>query len=695
LKLYHLFLFLHDYSETMIEEANKKLLGVSDIRAVIRRRREDKKPTDDEEEKRFDEEWKQEQIETREARGTWKHSLDFLFSCISVSVGLGNVWRFPYLCYKNGGGVFLIIYFICMLFCGVPIFLQEVAIGQYLGAGGMTMIAQICPILKGVGIATMVMVLYYNIYYCIIVAWSLYYFIASFVSIPSVPWNTCNGTWNTPNCWMPDELENGSLSLAPHNETIAAVEEFWNNRVLHANQGIEYGLGMIQWELAGTLLLGWLLVYMIVWRGLHQSGYIIWFTALFPYFVMITLLVRALTLEGASLGLAAYANIDWSYMKKGSTWIDAATQIFFAYSVGTGALPALGSYNKFNHNCFRDALITCIVNTCTCLTAGVLVFAILGNMAFLQNLEVSEVARHGPGLVFLTYPELVLTLPASFIWSILFFAMLLVLGIDTEFCSVESLITGIVDNWQEKLLPHRRKVAAVVCTVCFLLGLPMVTEGGIYLFQIMDFYAASGLSLLWICFFETIAISWFYGVNRFARNIESMTGSKPHIFWYLCWSCLAPLVMAGVFIYYIYSYEPVQYGKPGEYEYPKWAETMGLLISFSSMIWVPLYAIFYTARGVLFESQGTVPERLMQTLRKGVKPNFGGSRARSNNHDAGDKPTINSEAIELGIETGKESSKNGMNKSSSAVPFINAEEISDSTELYPDLSKDMNNTRVI
>ena len=69
-------------------------------------------------------------------------------------------------------------------------------------------------------------------------------------------------------------------------------------------------------------------------------------------------------------------------------------------------------------------------------------------------------------------------------------------------------------------------------------------QGGIYMFQIMDFYAASGLSLLWICFFETIAISWFYGVNRFARNIESMTGSKPHIFWYLCWACFAPLVMA-------------------------------------------------------------------------------------------------------------------------------------------------------
>ena len=82
-----------------------------------------------------------------------------------------------------------------------------------------------------------------------------------------------------------------------------------SNRVLQANEGIEYGLELIQWELAGTLFLGWVIVYLIVWRGLHQSGYIIWFTALFPYFVMITLLVRALTLEGAVTGLQAYINV--------------------------------------------------------------------------------------------------------------------------------------------------------------------------------------------------------------------------------------------------------------------------------------------------------------------------------------------------------------------------------------------------
>ncbi|TRY72221.1 hypothetical protein TCAL_03876 [Tigriopus californicus] len=375
-----------------------------------------------------------------------------------------------------------------------------------------------------------------------------------------------------------------------------------SNRVLQANDGIEFGLGGMQWELVGSLFLGWLIVYLIIRRGLHQSGYIIWFTALFPYVVMLTLLAKALTLEGAIEGLKAYVHVDWSYMRNGSTWIDAATQIFFAYSVGTGALSALGSYNKFNHNCFRDALITCVINTCTCLTAGVLVFSILGYMAVLQETTVAKVARSGPGLVFITYPELVLSLPVSFFWAVIFFAMLLVLGIDTEFCSVESLITGIVDNWSEKLLPYRKQVAVGVCLVLYLLGLPMVTQGGIYIFQLMDFYSASGMSLLWICFFETIAVSWFYGADKFSDNIKQMTGMKPFFFWYLCWKYFAPLLMSGVFIYYIVSYQPVTYGT---YEFPLWAEILGLFISFSSMIWVPAYAIYY-----LISQPGTLKEEI-------------------------------------------------------------------------------------
>ena len=136
-------------------------------------------------------------------------------------------------------------------------------------------------------------------------------------------------------------------------KTSTPVEEYWEHRVLQINGGLEDGLGGIQWELAGCLVLAWLCVYGIIAKGLHSSGKIIWFTALFPYFVMAILLCRALTLEGAMAGLEYYVTPKWEKLLEGTTWIDGATQIFFAYSVGMGALPALGSYNKFHHNCYK------------------------------------------------------------------------------------------------------------------------------------------------------------------------------------------------------------------------------------------------------------------------------------------------------------------------------------------------------
>lgn len=561
-----------------------------------------------------------EMAESGPERGQWGNKLDFLFSCISVSVGLGNVWRFPYLCYKNGGGAFLIVYFIAMTFCGIPIFFQEVAIGQYLGSGGMTLVAQLCPLLKGVGIATMVLVFFLDIYYCVIISWTFFYLIATFSAIPSLPWDTCDGWWNTQYCFRAsDNITVNQEAISHHNQTVfhghnkttTPVEEFWEHRVLQQNLGMEHGLGGIQWELAGCLFLAWVCVYLIIWKGLHSSGKIIWFTALFPYFVMFILLVRAVTLDGAVDGLLYYVAVDWSKLQQGRTWIDGATQIFFAYSVGMGALPALGSYNKFHHDCFKDAIITCVVNTATCLLAGVLVFSILGYMAFVQNTTIDDVVNSGPGLVFLTYPDLVLKLPGSVIWAFIFFVMLLVLGIDSEFCNVEALVTGIVDNWPQTLLKRRRLFTVGLCGFMFCLGVPMCTNGGVYLFQLMDFYSASGMSLLWVCFFQTIAIGWFFGAHRFCDCVEQMTGHRPNMFWYLCWKYFAPAVMLAVFVFYCFSYEPVTYGE--DYIYPKWAEYMGLCMSLASMLWVPVYAIYYLI---------TQPGTFMENLKEGFKPNI-------------------------------------------------------------------------
>ncbi|XP_076290224.1 sodium- and chloride-dependent GABA transporter 1 [Lasioglossum baleicum] len=554
-------------------------------------------------------------------RGGWGNKLDFLFSCISVSVGLGNVWRFPYLCYKNGGGAFLITYGIAMMFCGIPIFFQEVAIGQYLGVGGMTLMEQLCPLLQGVGYATMTIVFFLDVYYCIIIAWSLFYLISTIVNAPGVPWSGCGNWWNTKDCYDASNVTEHfyNMNSGPNNtnSTINAtlhhttpVEEYWERRVLGITSGIET-IGGMQWELFGCLILGWLLVYFVIWRGLHQSGKIIWFSALFPYVVLFILLGRAVTLDGAKDGLLYYITPRWKELLTASPWIDGATQIFFAYSIGTGALPALGSYNKFHHNCYKDALITCIVNTLTCLLAGCVTFSILGHIASEQGTEVSEVVKSGPGLVFLTYPEVVVKLPGATMWAIIFFVMLLILGIDSEFCIVESFVTGVVDNWPELLRPHRRKFTVAICVVMFAMGIPMVTNGGVYIFQLMDFYSASGMSILWVCFFQTIAISWIFGAKRFCDCIHQMMGIRMNKFWYICWVVLAPVIMAFIFVFLGVQDKPFKYGS--DYEYPTWANWVGVLLSISSMIWIPGYAIYYVIVN---------PGSVYENLKKGLTPNI-------------------------------------------------------------------------
>lgn len=551
-------------------------------------------------------------------RGTFGNKLDFLFSCISVSVGLGNVWRFPYLCYKNGGGTFLLIYFIAMFACGIPVFFQEVAAGQYLGTGGLTMVGQLVPILQGVGYATMTIVFWLDIYYCIIIAWTLFYLINTIINIPELPWRTCDNPWNTPNCHDGLSKTNSTSeglealhSIRP-NDSKSPVEEYWDEKVLGITDGMD-DLGGMQWGLLGTLCLGWITVYMIIWKGLHSSGKIVWFTALFPYFVMITLLFRAVTLEGAGAGLLLYITPDWSKLWTSECWIDSATQIFFAYSIGTGALPALGSYNKFYHNCVKDTVITCLVNTATCLLAGTVTFSILGHMAFNQGVDVKDVVNSGPGLVFITYPEVVLKLPGGSIWAIIFFFMLVTIGIDSEFCLVESLVTGIVDMWPEQLRPIRRKFTAGLCILLFLLGVPMVTQGGAYIFQLMDFYGASGIPILWCCFFQTISIGWIFGVNKFAGCVEQMTGFLPNMYWIVCWSAIAPGVMGVIFIFYCVQWEPVKYGTV---EYPNWAHIIGFIMSFSSMIWIPGYALYW-----MYTTRGSIRDRWIKGITPDIKSN--------------------------------------------------------------------------
>ncbi|GFO30509.1 sodium- and chloride-dependent glycine transporter 1-like [Plakobranchus ocellatus] len=254
----------------------------------------------------------------------------------------------------------------------------------------------------------------------------------------------------------------------------------------------------------------------------------------------------------------------------------------------------------------RDALFVSLTGECTSIYGGFAIFTVLGHMAHIYGQPVSQFARSGPGLAFVVYPEAIAQLPLPQFWGVLFFVMLFTLGLDSQFSVMETMITDIVDLRPRLFTKWRVTLTAAIMFFVFLISIPFAARGGVYLFQLIDWYIAA-YTVVVVAFLECLILGWIYGTDYFQQDLELMLGRKQPLFSIL-WRYITPTLLTGVFVSIIATYRPPTYEG---YEYTAFGSLVGWFAASVSFIPIPVMAVHEITK----TEGGTLLERIRKSLR--------------------------------------------------------------------------------
>ncbi|XP_041868335.1 sodium-dependent neutral amino acid transporter B(0)AT1-like [Melanotaenia boesemani] len=571
-------------------------------------------------------------------RPKWDNKAQYILTCVGFCIGIGNVWRFPYLCQSHGGGAFLIPYLILLVLEGMPLLLLEFAIGQRLRKGSVGVWRAINPYLAGVGIASMLVSLLIGLYYNTLMAWIMWYLFNSFQD--PLPWTQC-------------PLNENNTEFIPECQRSSTVDYYFYRVTLNSTASIADS-GGLHWPMVVCLLAAWSVICICFIRGISSSGKAVYVTAILPYIVLAIFLVRGLTLKGALNGIQFLFTPQVDELINPKTWLDAGAQVFYALSLAWGGLISFSSYNPVHNNCMQDAVILSAVTGFTSIYAATVTYSIIGfratekydncineNIMTLSNafdLPEDSIATssydaafnhlnssypdvvlglniktcdmqkllsegvEGTGLAFIVFTEAITKMPASPVWSVLFFIMLFCLGLSTLFGNIEGVVVPLKDL---HVLPQKwpqEAVTGVTCLVSFIICLLFAQNSGLYWVTLFDNFAGS-VPLLTIALFELIAVVYIYGIDRFNEDIKFMIGHKPSIYWQISWRFISPIIILVILVFYLvtqaqqelsYSvWDPNSADFPAlaSVAYPSWINGIIFLLAGVPSLAVPVYAL--------------------------------------------------------------------------------------------------------
>ncbi len=483
------------------------------------------------------------EIETvAEKRERWPSRLAFIMAAVGSAVGLGNVWRFPYVAYSNGGGAFLIPYFVALITAGIPLMILEYALGQRFQAGAPEALAKICKGFRWLGWFALFVGLSISFYYVAVMAYAWRYTVAS----PTLEWTKSVDETKYVVVKTEDEKEQrlAEENAKPEKERREALTEDENAGVFFAEKALG-GFRPGEWAKPGNTakhremfmpvphlvlfsFLTWLLIFLAIYKGPESVGKVVMWTVPAPIILLGILIIHGLFLKGAGQGLAFFLNPNWALLRDVNVWLRAYGQIFFSLSLGFGILIAYASYQPKESDISNNAFITSFANCATSFYASFAVFSVVGYLATAMNTGVGDVIKAGPGLVFVTYPIALAKMGnVGRVIGVLFFLSLLTLGIDSAFSIVEAVVVGIKDRFPKI---DRRRISAVICAGGFIFGLIYCTRSGLMWLDIVDNWMTNyGLALVGLL--ECIAVAYFFNIGKLREFVNERSEIKLGYWW--------------------------------------------------------------------------------------------------------------------------------------------------------------------
>lgn len=492
-------------------------------------------------------------------REQWGSRVGFVLAAVGSAVGLGNIWRYPYIAYENGGGAFLIPYLFALLTAGISILILEYAIGHQKQGSAPYSFFRISGKMEWLGWWQTLIAFVIMTYYVVIVGWALSFAYFSF----GLQWGN----------------DTEGFMLDQYLKFVGVSDNIWQ-------------IGGINWPVLLIVTLIWLIAFVVLFsgikKGIERANKIL-LPLLFIMLLIIT--IRAITLPGAAAGLNALFEPKWSQLANPQVWINAYGQIFFSLSIGFGIMITYSSYLPKKSDLANNAFIAAFTNSSVEFIAAIAVFGALGFLAASQGVPVENVVQSGIVLAFVVFPQIINQLPAlNDLFGFLFFGSLFIAG----FTSLISIAEVCVAAVQEKFRLTRKQAVSWITGLGFVISIGYTTYAGLGYLDIVDRFV-NNYGIVIAGLVEIVLLGWFFKLATYREHVNLVSDIQIGYWWDICLKVITPLVLIVMTGYNLYQ----EFLKP----YGDGAYTTGQLFTFGWLVAIAILVISFFIQRIQWKNE--------------------------------------------------------------------------------------------